>query len=386
MFPSQLPAAGSLPAVLTAAQLPAEVVLRVPQHGRPLIVLLRHRPGLLPGRLLRPARQRPQSGGHVLLHPQPCRPLVDEVDGLVGQEPVGQIPAGQLHRRRQRPVGDGQSVVLLVLPPQALQNVQRLLRGGLRHPDGLEPPLQRRVLFDILAVLLQRGGPHHLDLPPAQSGLEDVGRVDGALRRTGAHNVVQLVQKEDDVARPAHLAQHQIHPVLELAPVLGARHHGGEVQGQQPLAPQGLWHPAGGDAKGQSLRHRRLPHPRLADEAGVVLGAAGQNLDDPAHLLLPAHQRVQLSLMGQPGQVPGIAVGDPGLGPLSGAALLPLPAGGLPVLSGRRLLPLHSEPRPQAAEKPNAFHSVLLLFTYGKDGKLCPDLYRNAEENWILQF
>ena len=53
-------------------------------------------------------------------------------------------------------------------------------------------------------------------------------------------------------------AQQLFDPLLKLAPVLGARHHGGEVQGQQPLAPQVLGDLTGGDAPGQSLGHGGL--------------------------------------------------------------------------------------------------------------------------------
>ena len=86
-------------------------------------------------------------------------------------------------------------MVLLVPAAQPPQNGLGLIRGGLGHLHGLETPLQRRVLFYILAVLLQGGGPYHLDLPPAQGRLEDVGRVNGPLGGPRSHDIVQLVQE-----------------------------------------------------------------------------------------------------------------------------------------------------------------------------------------------
>ena len=43
----------------------------------------------------------------------------------------------------------------------------------------------------------------------------------------------------------------------------------------------------GDDALGQALGDGGLAHARLADEAGVVLLAAVQDLDDPLDLLSP---------------------------------------------------------------------------------------------------
>ena len=56
-----------------------------------------------------------------------------------------------------------------------------------------------------------------------QGGLEDVGGVDGSLRRPRAHDGVHLVHKEDHVPRPANFLQHIPQTLLELAPVLGPR-------------------------------------------------------------------------------------------------------------------------------------------------------------------
>ena len=384
VLPAELPGGGALLPGLLPVQLPAEVGLRVPEHGGPLKVLHGDGLGLLPGRPLRPVGQGPEGHGHFLLHPQAGRPLVDEVDGLVRQVAVGQIPPGQLHRRVDGPVGDGQAVVLLIPAAQAPEDGLGLLRGGLRHLHRLEPPLQGGVLLDILAVLLQGGGPHHLDLPPAQGGLEDVGGVDGPLGGPGPHDVVQLVQEQDHVSRPSDLRQHLVHPLLKLPPVLGARHHGHQIQAEQPLAPQGLGHRPGGHAQGQPLRHRRLAHPRLADEGGVVLGAAGQDLDHPAHLPLPAHQGVQVPQGRQPGEIPGEPVGKAGI-PALGAGPL-LPAGGLgiapgppqPVPGGLLLFPIHHKKTSQTLKKSKPFHMPQLLFHlsfFGEDGNFQRELY-----------
>ena len=163
-------------------------------------------------------------------------------------------------------------------------------------------------------------GADDLQLPPAQGGLDDVGRVDGPLGGARPHDGVELVDEEDDVAHPAHLGQDVLHPLLKFPPVLGARHHGGEIQGHEALGAQLVGHVPGHHPAGQALGHGGLAHAGLADEGGVVLLPAGEDLDDPLDLLLPAHHRIQHAPGGQAGEIPGELLQQPGV-----AAILPLP-------------------------------------------------------------
>eukprot|EP00959_Pyramimonas_sp_CCMP1952_P155034 3243695-Pyramimonas_sp.AAC.1 len=48
-------------------------------------------------------------------------------------------------------------------------------------------------LLDVLAVLVQSGGADALQLPAREGRLQDVRRIDGALRRARAHQRVHLV-------------------------------------------------------------------------------------------------------------------------------------------------------------------------------------------------
>ena len=64
----------------------------------------------------------------------------------------------------------------------------------------LEAPLERGVLLDVLAVLVERGRADRAQLAAREHRLEHVGRVDRALGRAGADDRVQLVDEEDDAA------------------------------------------------------------------------------------------------------------------------------------------------------------------------------------------
>ena len=208
----------------------------------------------------------------------------------------------------------------LIAVPQAPEDGPGGVLIGFGYQNGLKAPLQGGVLLDILAVLVGGGGADDLQLAPAQGGLDDVGRVDGPLGGAGAHNGVQFVDEEDDATYPAHLRQDVLDPLLKLAPVLGARHHGGQVQGKQTLGAQLVGHIPGHHPAGQPLGHGGLAHAGFADEGGIVLLAAGEDLDDPVDLPVPAHHRVQHAPGGQPGEIAGELVQQ-----LCVAAVLPLP-------------------------------------------------------------
>ena len=56
------------------------------------------------------------------------------------------------------------------------------------------------ILFDVLTVLVQGGGADAVQLAPGQHGLEQVACIHGALGLAGAHNGVQLIDKQNDLA------------------------------------------------------------------------------------------------------------------------------------------------------------------------------------------
>ncbi len=250
--------------------------------------------------------------------------LVDEVDGLVGEVAVGDVAVGQVGRGDQGGVGVARPVVGLVLLPQALEDLDGLGHRGLVDLHRLEAALQGGVLLEVLAVLLEGGGPHRLQLSPSQHGLQDAGGVDGPLGRPRPHQGVDLVDEQHDVAPGADLLQHLLEALLEVAAVPGAGHQGPQVEGVDLLALEGLGDLAGDDALRQALDDGRLAHPGLAHQHRVVLGPAGEDLHDPVDLPLPADDRVELALPGVLGEVAAELVEHrgPAAALLGGAAAL----------------------------------------------------------------
>ena len=162
--------------------------------------------------------------------------LVDEVDGLVGEVAVGDVAVGEVGRGDERLVGDRDPVVRLVAVAQALEDLDRVGHRGLLDLDRLEAALEGGVLLEVLAVLVERGGADGLQLAAGQHRLEDRRRVDGAFGRAGAHERVQLVDEQDDVAAGADLLEHLLEALLEVAAVAGAGDERAEVERVELLA------------------------------------------------------------------------------------------------------------------------------------------------------
>ena len=119
--------------------------------------------------------------------------------------------------------------------------------------------------------------------------------------------------------------QHGLQPLLELAAVFGARDQGAHVEREQLLVLQAFRHVAVEDAQRQTLDDRGLADAGLADQHGIVLGAAGQHLDGAADFLVAADHGVELAVARGLRQVAGIflqrVIGVFGRRAVGGAAL-----------------------------------------------------------------
>ena len=222
---------------------------------------------------------------------------------LSGQEAVADVAVAQVRRLADGRVGDLDLVVRLVLVAQPLEDGDGLLDRRLPYDDGLEAALEGGVLLDVLAVLVQRGGAHALELAARQHRLHHVGRVDGALGGAGAHHGVQLVDEQHHVLGALDLVERALEALLELAAVLGAGDHRAEVEREHAPAAQDLRHVGVDDLLREPVGDGGLAHAGLADEHRVVLGPAAEHLDDALDLLVAADDRVELALAGHGGEV-----------------------------------------------------------------------------------
>ena len=187
------------------------------------------------------------------------------------------------------------NLVALLQPPQ---DRDRVADVRLADQHRLETALQGGVLLDVLAVLVEGGGPDRSQLPARQHRLQQVGGVHGALGGARADDRVQLVHEQDDLTLGGlDLLQHRLEALLELAAVLGAGQQGADVERDHAPVAKALGDVAGDDPLGEAFDDRRLAHPRIADQHRVVLGSPRQHLDHAPDLLVAADHRVELALL-----------------------------------------------------------------------------------------
>ena len=141
---------------------------------------------------------------------------------------------------------------------------------------------------------------------------------------------MHLINKQDGVFLGGQLFDDFLDALLELAAVLGARDHTGQVERDNALVLQGFRHVARDDLLRQAFDDGSLADARIADQRRVVLGAAGQDLDDALDFLFTADDRVELAFLGSGSQVAaklaeriaGCAAGSAGRTVFGKAALL----------------------------------------------------------------
>ena len=188
----------------------------------------------------------------------------------------------------------------LVLLLEATQDRDGVLDGRLGDHHSLETTRERRVLLDVLAVLVKRGRADRVQVATGKRRLQDVAGVHGALGGTRAHDGVELIDEQDDLALGLlYLLEHGLQAVLELAAVLGAGDQRAHVELDQVAVAQGARYVTGHDTLSDALDDGRLADARLTDEHGVVLGAAGQDLDGTTDLVGTADDRVELAGAGE---------------------------------------------------------------------------------------
>src|SRR5207253_129962 len=144
--------------------------------------------------------------------------VTDLGDGALLVLPVGD------HRRPLlgQPGELGLDRLLALLQPA--QDRDGVVDARLTYEDGLEAALERGVLLDVLAVLVEGGRADQAELAPGEHRLDHVAGVDRALGAAGAHDRVELVDEGDDLALGVgDLLENGLEPLLELAPVLRAR-------------------------------------------------------------------------------------------------------------------------------------------------------------------
>ena len=242
--------------------------------------------------------------------------LVDEVDGLIGQEAILDVAVGKVRGSLDSALRVAHMVVLLVARLKRGQDLDGVLDARLLDIDSLEATLEGWVFGEVLAEFLGRGGANNLEGTACKHGLEHGARVDGALGRTGTDDGVHLVNKQDDVVSLGGLLDHVLEALLKLTAILGARNEARQVERPDVLVHEILGHVAGSDLLRQALDDGRLAHAGVAQDKRVVLGAARKDLHHALDFLFAANHGIELAVARLLSEVGGELLERVGAAPL----------------------------------------------------------------------
>ena len=107
---------------------------------------------------------------------------------------------------------------------------------------------------------------------------------------------MHLVDEQDHLAfGGGDLVQHGLEPLLEFAAIFRAGDQRAHVEREQLLVLKRFRHVAVDDAQGEAFDDRGLADAGLADQHGIVLGAAREHLNCAANLLVASDDRIELA-------------------------------------------------------------------------------------------
>src|SRR5690606_37926738 len=145
--------------------------------------------------------------------------FVNHVDRLVRQASTRDVTIGVLHCRLNGIVRNLHPVVLFVTVTQPLEDLNGILGSGRLYEHLLKTSGEGRVLFNVLAVLVERGGTNALNFSTSKCRLEDVRGVDGAFGPASPHQGVEFVDEQDRVLGTANLVHDRFDAFFELSAV-----------------------------------------------------------------------------------------------------------------------------------------------------------------------
>ena len=218
--------------------------------------------------------------------------FIHRVYCLVRHETVTDVTGCQFDTSLQCIVGVCHVVMIFVATLHILQDLQRLLIGGGFYHHLLETALQGSVLFDGVAVFVQRRGSDTLYGSASQCRLQDVCGIHCTSSRTRTNHGVYLVDKYNDIRILLQFFDEHLHALFKLSAILRTSYHTRHVERHQTLVEEHRRTVVCGNHLCQSFDDGTLSNARLTNEYRVVFLAATKDFDDALDLVLTSHAGV----------------------------------------------------------------------------------------------
>ena len=123
---------------------------------------------------------------------------------------------------------------------------------------------------------------------------------------------MEFINKDDDILAVDKFLHEAFDAFLELAAEFCAADKIAEVDIDNAFIEETVGHIILNDLDGQTFDDGGLPHSRFADEDGVVLFAAAEDLGDAHDLIIATDDGIQFILLGEFGEILSEIIEDGG--------------------------------------------------------------------------
>ena len=126
--------------------------------------------------------------------------FIHQVNRFIRQETVCDIPFCQSCTQPYHCIWNVHTVVLFIILFNAVQNLNGIFYCRFFNGNWLETPFQCSIFFNILPIFFKRGCTDYLHFATGQRWLQDVRSIHRPLGVACSNQVVQFINKENDVA------------------------------------------------------------------------------------------------------------------------------------------------------------------------------------------
>ena len=249
----------TFPLLAEAGELFAQLVHLVFNFGEALFRVFFGFRFQLPGgelQLHEPSLHLVDFGRHALeFHREPAGGFVHQVDRFIRQEAIADVAVRELGGGDEGGVFDPHAFVMrFVTRLEAAENRDRIFDVGFADKDWLKPPLERGILFDVLAELVERCCTDAAELATGEGWLEQVRGVVATLGSAGADDGVQFVDEQDDVPGIGNFFDERFEPLFEFAAELCAGDERAHIERDDAAILETFRHVALENARAPGLR------------------------------------------------------------------------------------------------------------------------------------
>ena len=225
------------------------------------------------------------------------RSLIHEVDGLVGKKSARDISVRQLHRSYQGIILDTHLMMILIPLLEATHYRNGSRRGRLIHCNHLETALQSLVRLEILLILVQGSRADSPEFSTRERRLKDIGRIHRARRPSSTHQRMDFINEQDDLSVTVHnLLHYTFEPFLEFALIFRTCDERTKVERIYLTVLQILRNISVNNLLSDTLRYSRLSDTWFSHQNRIILCSPAKDLQYSSYLLVPADNRIELSL------------------------------------------------------------------------------------------